>query len=71
MFFVECLSKTTYAPVAQLDRASGYGPEGREFESSPACQNPCKHSNCKGFDYMGLDVSERLFFTDYCKKQEV
>ena len=22
--------------VAQLDRASGYGPEGREFESSPA-----------------------------------
>ena len=25
-----------YVPVAQLDRASGYGPEGREFESSPA-----------------------------------
>lgn len=24
------------APVAQLDRASGYGPEGREFESCPA-----------------------------------
>ena len=22
-----------YAPLAQLDRASGYGPEGREFES--------------------------------------
>ena len=25
--------------VAQLDRASGYGPEGREFESSSARQN--------------------------------
>ena len=22
-----------HAPLAQLDRASGYGPEGREFES--------------------------------------
>ena len=22
-----------YAPLAQLDRASGYGPEGQEFES--------------------------------------
>ena len=27
-----------HAPVAQLDRASGYGPEGRGFESSSACQ---------------------------------
>ena len=26
------------APVAQLDRASDYGSEGREFESSPAHQ---------------------------------
>lgn len=25
-----------HAPLAQLDRASGYGPEGREFESSIA-----------------------------------
>ena len=26
--------------VAQLDRASGYGPEGREFESSrPRCKD--------------------------------
>jgi len=23
----------TFAPLAQLDRASGYEPEGREFES--------------------------------------
>ena len=29
--------------LAQLDRASGYGPEGREFESSSArCENPVK-----------------------------
>ena len=27
------------APLAQLDRASGYGPEGRGFESLTACQN--------------------------------
>ena len=25
-----------YAPLAQLDRASGYGPEGRGFESLTA-----------------------------------
>ena len=28
------------APVAQLDRASGYEPEGREFESPRARQIP-------------------------------
>ena len=27
-----------FAPVAQLDRASGYGPEGHGFESSSARQ---------------------------------
>ena len=27
-----------HAPLAQLDRASGYGPEGRGFESLTACQ---------------------------------
>ena len=26
-------SPFSYAPLAQLDRASGYGPEGQEFES--------------------------------------
>ena len=30
-----------HAPLAQLDRASGYGPEGREFESLTACQKTC------------------------------
>ena len=29
--------KKLYAPVAQLDRVSGYGPEGWGFESSRAC----------------------------------
>jgi hypothetical protein len=32
----KCQSKSKslkYAPLAQLDRASGYEPEGREFES--------------------------------------
>ena len=30
-----------YAPLAQLDRVSGYGPEGQGFESLTACQeNP-------------------------------
>ena len=31
------------APIAQLDRASGYGPEGREFESSSARQKEKSH----------------------------
>ena len=31
-----------YAPLAQLDRASGYGPEGREFESLTAYQRRSK-----------------------------
>ncbi len=29
-----------HAPLAQLDRASGYGPEGRGFESLTAYQKP-------------------------------
>ena len=32
----------SYVGVAQLDRASGYGPEGREFESSRPRKNPYK-----------------------------
>ena len=31
--------RTAFALVAQLDRASGYGPEGHGFESSSARQN--------------------------------
>ena len=32
------VQKDRNALIAQLDRASGYGPEGREFESSSARQ---------------------------------
>ena len=32
------------APVAQLDRASGYEPEGREFESLRAHHLPNRHA---------------------------
>ena len=32
------LNSFCYAPVAQLDRVSGYEPEGREFESLRARQ---------------------------------
>ena len=31
--------RSTYAPVAQLDRVSGYEPEGQGFESLPARQS--------------------------------
>ena len=34
--------KNAFALIAQLDRASGYGPEGREFESLRACQKTCE-----------------------------
>ena len=46
------------APVAQLDRASGYGPEGREFKSSPAYNNT--DEQCKN----GSVVMMELFFID-------
>ena len=32
-----------HAPLAQLDRASGYGPEGQGFESLTACQKGPSH----------------------------
>ena len=35
----ECINTQHYAPVAQLDRVSGYELEGREFESLRARQN--------------------------------
>ena len=38
-----------HAPLAQLDRASGYGPEGRGFESLMACQSPLKLQSFRGF----------------------
>ena len=40
---------TGHAPLAQLDRASGYGPEGRGFESLRAYQNHGNSLNFRGF----------------------
>ena len=44
------------APVAQLDRASGYEPEGREFESPRA-----RHSNPRNLLSLSGDLHS-LFF---------
>ena len=46
-----------YAPLAQLDRASGYGPEGQEFESLRAC-----HYNPLEAFLGGVVCSEPLLF---------
>ena len=40
-----------YAPLAQLDRASGYGPEGRGFESLRAYQSHGNSLNFRGFAF--------------------
>ncbi len=41
-YYIEVRQKLKYAPLAQLDRASGYGPEGRGFESLTARQKDAK-----------------------------
>ena len=43
------------APLAQLDRASGYEPEGRRFESSRARQS------LQGFLIPVLDQAQRMY----------
>ena len=40
--------RVRYALLAQLDRASGYGPEGQGFESLRACQKP-RNRKVSGF----------------------
>ena len=42
------VAKATHVWLAQLDRASGYGPEGREFESSTA-RKPFRIKVLEGF----------------------
>ena len=37
-YYTGALMKARYAPVAQLDRVTGYEPVGRGFESLPAYQ---------------------------------
>ena len=46
--------------VAQLDRASGYGPEGREFES---CHVHKPYMICKAFF-----VTKQYINATYCKQ---
>ncbi len=46
---IKLSERTGYAPLAQLDRASGYGPEGRGFESLRAYQNHGNSTNFRGF----------------------
>ena len=41
-----------HAPLAQLDRASGYGPEGRGFESLTACQKSSKSYDFEDFCFL-------------------
>ena len=44
--------RTECAPLAQLDRASGYGPEGRGFESLRAYQSHGNSTNFRGFVFV-------------------
>ena len=46
--------KATYVGVAQLDRAFGYGPKGRGFESSRPRRKPLQGFPCKGFFCISL-----------------
>ena len=46
-----------HAPVAQLDRASGYEPEGREFESLRARQVFESTKNFGGLRDPGAEVA--------------
>ena len=61
------LKQRRYVRVAQLDRASGYGPEGRGFESSRARKENKSIRVVPGYSYFvlvqsdsnGFEVSER------------
>ena len=51
-----------HAPLAQLDRASGYGPEGRGFESLTAYQKSSKSSDFEDFCFSYVLVLWSCFF---------
>ena len=64
IFFKKCLTNSfpycmivhvpnEYVSVAQLDRASDYGSEGREFESSIARYRDCKEISLQSFCIFG------------------
>ena len=51
-----------HAPLAQLDRASGYGPEGRGFESLTAYQKSPKSSDFGDFCFSYVLFLVHCFF---------
>ena len=51
-----------HAPLAQLDRASGYGPEGRGFESLTAYQKSSKSSDFEDFCFSQVVIFGYHFF---------
>ena len=53
-----------YAPLAQLDRASGYGPEGRGFEALTAYQKSSKSYDFEDFLLFISSVFRVLLFSD-------
>ena len=69
--FLDIIEAPLIAPLAQLDRASGYEPEGREFESlrarhsSSSCSNLLEHfdhlfNQCYVADGTQLELSQEL-----------
>ena len=50
------VNTTRNVPVAQLDRASDYGSEGREFESSRARKSPLPVSAGRGLFHFGQEL---------------
>ncbi len=62
----------TYAPLAQLDRAFGYEPKGRGFESLKARQSRTSTRNAarRGFlfaDFFALYFLLAVCYTEYKK----
>ena len=61
----ELSARQWYALLAQLDRASGYGPEGQGFESLRACQKPRnrKVSGFFCFSSISIEISLNVCYT--------
>ena len=56
------LSGNGHAPLAQLDRASGYGPEGRGFESLTAYQKAPEIKDFRSFLFYPAEPALPLDF---------
>ena len=57
------------APLAQLDRASGYGPEGQEFESLTACQKNTEFERVRCFSFFSAQPRFCIRYTDDSEQQ--